>query len=628
MATITGKNYCVKCKKPKTTVKCSGCSQDFCFDHISEHRNELSEQLGRTEDQYNELRIEIDEKKIEPQKHELMKKIDEWERESIEKIRQVANEVRHKLLSCIITFVDNIDLKLKELSKQLIHYRKENDFADPDIQFLNEQLKRLKDILNNPPNIKIEYDSTYFIDKIRLTTKASLLCSENLNVNVNWVQNGITVAGGNGYGSGMNQIYNSWGLCVDDDQTIYIADYWNHRMVEWKFGATTGRVVAGGNGEGNRSDQLSYPTDVIIDKKIDSLIVCDYVNKRVVRWPRQNDTYGETVVSNIGCWGLAMDDDGFIYVADYDKHAVRRYRIGENQGTIVAGGNGQGNRLDQLNCPRYVFIDRDHSIYVSDYGNHRVMKWMKGAKQGIVVAGGQGQGNSLTQLSCPFGIVVDRLGTVYVADYGNHRIMCWSQGATQANAVLGGNGRGSQSNQFYGPIGLTVLSVPFLTPALRRHALPYVPATREQLDNIFNLLKQYSTKQRQHLIDLGSGDGRIVFEAIQQGFPRATGIEINRVLVYYARLKAYLSNQGKICQFKRANLWKHDLSKYDTIVLFGVDTMMEPLLKKLSKEITNESIVITCRYQFPIKFDRTLGEGIDAVWLYNSQTIRSQMLKN
>ncbi|CAF1311223.1 unnamed protein product [Rotaria sordida] len=149
--------------------------------------------------------------------------------------------------------------------------------------------------------------------------------------------------------------------------------------------------------------------------------------------------------------------------------------------------------------------------------------------------------------------------------------------------------------------------------------------TREQLDNIFNLLKQYSTKQRQHLIDLGSGDGRIVFEAIQQDFPRATGIEINRVLVYYARLKAYLSNQGKICQFKRANLWKHDLSKYDTIVLFGVDTMMEPLLKKLSKEITDESIVITCRYQFPIKFDCTLGEGIDAVWLYNSQTIRNQI---
>ncbi|CAF1421981.1 unnamed protein product [Adineta steineri] len=176
----------------------------------------------------------------------------------------------------------------------------------------------------------------------------------------------------------------------------------------------------------------------------------------------------------------------------------------------------------------------------------------------------------------------------------------------------------------FGGVGLTVLCIPFVTPALRRHALPYVPATREQLDNIFNLLKQYSTKQRRHLVDLGSGDGRIVFEAVQQGLPRATGIELNRVLVYYARLKALTSGQRKICQFKRANLWKYDLSKYDTIVLFGVDTMMEPLLKKLSKEIADESVVITCRYQFPINCDRTIGEGIDAVWLYNSQTIRNQ----
>lgn len=47
-----------------------------------------------------------------------------------------------------------------------------------------------------------------------------------------------------------------------------------------------------------------------------------------------------------------------------------------------------------------------------------------------------------------------------------------------------------------------------------------------------------------------------VFEAVQQGLPRATGIEINRVLVYYARLKSLLAGQRKICQFKRANLWK------------------------------------------------------------------------
>ena len=54
---------------------------------------------------------------------------------------------------------------------------------------------------------------------------------------------------------------------------------------------------------------------------------------------------------------------------------------------------------------------------------------------------------------------------------------------------------------------------------------------------------------------------------------------------------------------------------------------MEPLLNKLSHEITAETLVITCRYQFPIKHDRALGEGIDAVWLYTSPTIRQEIEK-
>ena len=108
-----------------------------------------------------------------------------------------------------------------------------------------------------------------------------------------------------------------------------------------------------------------------------------------------------------------------LYVTDDGKAEVRRYRRGESQGTVVAGGNGSGNSLDQLSYPEYVFVDRDHSVYVSDVGNHRVMKWVEGEKQGIVVAGGQGEGNGLTQLSYPRGVVVDQLGTVYVADAGN-----------------------------------------------------------------------------------------------------------------------------------------------------------------------------------------------------------------
>ncbi|CAF5111413.1 unnamed protein product, partial [Rotaria sp. Silwood1] len=81
--------------------------------------------------------------------------------------------------------------------------------------------------------------------------------SIDIHPNAKWSQNGITVAGGNGKGSETNQLDRPWGLYVDDDLTIYVADPYNHRIVEWKSGATNRKVVAGGNGEGNGIDQLN-----------------------------------------------------------------------------------------------------------------------------------------------------------------------------------------------------------------------------------------------------------------------------------------------------------------------------------------------------------------------------------
>ncbi|CAF3857168.1 unnamed protein product [Rotaria sp. Silwood1] len=275
--------------------------------------------------------------------------------------------------------------------------------------------------------------------------------SIDIRPSAKWAQNGISVAGGNGSGSGTNQLSLPWGLYVDDDQSIYVADWYNHRIVEWKSGATNGKVVAGGNG----AHRLNFPQDVIIDKESDSFIISDWENDRVVRWPRRNGTRDEIIISNIVCIGLTMDDNCYLYVVDNGKDEVRRYKIGDTKGTVVAGGNGKGNRLDQLSNPRYVFVDRDHSVYVSDNENHRVMKWEEDAKQGIVVAGGQGEGKSFTQLNRPQGVVVDQLGTVYVTDSWNHRIMRWPKGATQGSVIVGGNGQGARSNQLFLPIGLS-----------------------------------------------------------------------------------------------------------------------------------------------------------------------------
>ena len=174
-----------------------------------------------------------------------------------------------------------------------------------------------------------------------------------LPTNARWSQNGVTVAGGNGDGNALNQLNFPFGLDIDDDnQSIVIADCVNHRILEWKIDAINGKVIAGGQGSGNRLDQLNYPRNVLIDKETNSLFIADRGNRRVLRWSRrQETTQGEVIVDNIDCYGLAMDYQRYLYVSDIENHEVQRYTIGDKNGILVAGGNGQGNQLNQLSFP-------------------------------------------------------------------------------------------------------------------------------------------------------------------------------------------------------------------------------------------------------------------------------------
>ena len=267
------------------------------------------------------------------------------------------------------------------------------------------------------------------------------------------------VAGSLDEGHDLAQLHYPLGLAVNDDQTIFIADSCNHRIMAWREGATQGEVMAGGNGRGDRLDQLNGPTDVIVDRRTDSILVCDRGNERIVRWlQRQSGTIyrkqGAIIIDNVDCSGLTMDNRRDLYVSNWLTNEVRRYRLGETEGTLVAGGHGKGHNLHQLNGPTGLFVDQDYSVYVSDWGNHRVMKWTKGASKGTIVAGGQGQGKSLTQLSYPQGIQIDSTGAVYVVDTWNNRIIRFNPGEKEGIVVVGGGETGKGTDHLNRPVGL------------------------------------------------------------------------------------------------------------------------------------------------------------------------------
>ena len=88
-----------------------------------------------------------------------------------------------------------------------------------------------------------------------------------LDINAKWAQIGLTVAGDNGRGDKLDQLRGPYDVYIDDDQNVYVLEYNNSRIVEWKSGAVSGQIVVGKNKEENQNGQIDYPTTMIVDRK-------------------------------------------------------------------------------------------------------------------------------------------------------------------------------------------------------------------------------------------------------------------------------------------------------------------------------------------------------------------------
>ena len=67
--------------------------QIFCFNHLTDHRQELSQQLDEIEINRDIFRQTLNEQINNPKKHSLIKQIDQWEEDSIEKFNKQQKNV-------------------------------------------------------------------------------------------------------------------------------------------------------------------------------------------------------------------------------------------------------------------------------------------------------------------------------------------------------------------------------------------------------------------------------------------------------------------------------------------------------------------------------------------------------
>lgn len=152
-------------------------------------------------------------------------------------------------------------------------------------------------------------------------------------------------------------------------------------------GASTGTVVAGGNGPGTGSTQLYAPFGIYLDLSTNSLIIANRAANNIVRWVIGASSWTLIAGDSAGSSGtsatllnnpcsVTLDSTGNIFVADTFNHRIQLFMNSQPNGTTIAGVVGSaGSSASLLNTPYALKIDAQRNLYVADTFNQRVQKF-------------------------------------------------------------------------------------------------------------------------------------------------------------------------------------------------------------------------------------------------------------
>ena len=231
---------------------------------------------------------------------------------------------------------------------------------------------------------------------------------------VHGVGQGPAIAWGPGVqttvGSGLSH---PLGVAVDGAGDVFVADYYNHQVVE---------VPAGGGPEIPVGSGLSGPAGVAVDGA-GNVFIADYDSSLVVEVPAGGGAQTTVGSGLANPNGVAVDGAGDVFIADLDNDRVVK---------IPAGGGTQTTVGSGLNQPAGVALDGAGDVFIAEYGNGQVVEVSAGGGQTTVNTG------SYT-LSSAVGVAVDAAGDLFIADYYNYRVVEVPAGGAPTTVASGLN---------------------------------------------------------------------------------------------------------------------------------------------------------------------------------------------
>ncbi len=230
---------------------------------------------------------------------------------------------------------------------------------------------------------------------------------------------------------GDGQFNEPWGVAVDVDNNIYVADTWNGRIQvfdangkflrKWGYFNTT-------NGELGDANALFGPRGIAIDLN-GNLVVADTGNKRVIRFTPDGE-----LVDQVGGGGVvagrfdeptsvAVDPtDGSIFVADAWNRRIQKFD--SNLG-FLAEWAVPGWESKQIYDKPGLAVTANGDVYASDPQYYRIFVF---AKDGTLKGSFGRFGAEANRLGLPNGLAADLPnGSVLVADADNNRAALFPQ---------------------------------------------------------------------------------------------------------------------------------------------------------------------------------------------------------
>jgi len=183
------------------------------------------------------------------------------------------------------------------------------------------------------------------------------------------------------------QLNNPYGVALDNNGNLYIADALNNRIrkVTVATGVITtiaGTGTAGSTGDGAVATAalLSNPRGVAVDAN-GNVFILDRGNNKIRKITAATQVISTVLTNGHALTGVATDASGNVFVSDSTAGTIVRLEAFTYTATVVAGtgtpgyaDNASSSTLGQLNYPGGLTVNSDGTILVADINNNVVRK--------------------------------------------------------------------------------------------------------------------------------------------------------------------------------------------------------------------------------------------------------------